>query len=346
MYAFKSGDKCRTLKKESFTYYMRKNYLSPVAILFPVFIACFASAQNLVTNCSFEQHSLCPDNEDQIERSTGWFKTNGDADYYNSCSPNPSWSVPPQDNYQLAASGNAFAGASFFTKQMGSYEVIQTQLSSPLSVGVTYYVSFKVNLCLNFQLFMNQVINKIGAKFTTGSPPLINNSAQVYTNALVNDTANWTTISGSFIADSAYTHLFLGVFFDTSNVTSIIVSPPALIYRAYYLIDDVCVSDNPAEVCSLVGIGETSSENSFSLFPNPAGEELKIKNAELKIEKVGITDLLGKEVLNSTVLPFSSGRRGLGDEVIINVSSLLPGIYFLTVTDDKKNKTVKRFIKM
>src|SRR4026207_802838 len=125
---------------------MKRNKL--LLAIMAMSMASFTSAQNLVTNCSFEQHDTCPDNEAQIQRSMGWLKTYGDADYYNACSSS-AWTVPPQINYQLAATGNAFAGAILFGEQVGGVEVIHTVLSSPLTIGLTYYVSFKVNLCYN-----------------------------------------------------------------------------------------------------------------------------------------------------------------------------------------------------
>jgi len=317
---------------------MKKKYPFPSIIVILLLQISFSGAQNLVSNCSFEQHDTCPDNAGQMQRATGWFNTYGNADYYNSCSSSD-WTVPPHINYQLAATGNAFAGATLFSEQVGSIEMIHTILSAPLSIGTTYYVSFKVNLCLNASEFTNQAIDKIGAKFTTGGhAPLINNSAQVYTNTIVVDTANWTTISGSFVADSAYTRLYLGVFFDTAHVASVMVVP-SLIDRAYYFIDDVCVSPNPADVCALVGIAEASAQNAFMLYPNPVAGELRIQNSELKIKNVEIVDVLGQRIYNSA---FNIQHS----ELTINVSSLSPGIYFVVITDEKNNRALKKLIKL
>lgn len=317
---------------------MKKKILCLAFLALLLLIISFSQAQNLVANCSFEQYDTCPDNQGQIERATGWFKTYGAADYYNSCSTG-AWTVPPPVHPQLAATGNAFVGLNLFGEQVGGVEVIHTVLSSPLTAGITYYVSFKVNLCINPAAFMNEAIDKIGARFTTGTPPFIDNIAQVYTNTVITDTTNWTTISGSFVADSAFTHMYIGIFFDTAHVNSVILAPSG-IDRAYYFIDDVCVSPNPSEICSGVGIEEASNESAFILYPNPARGELRIKNAGLRIEKVEINN-----AFSTNVLPFSRERRGLGEE-LINVSSFPPGIYFITLTDEKKNRITKRFVKM
>lgn len=91
----------------------------------------------------------------------------------------------------------------------------------------------------------------------------------------------------------------------------------------------------------VVGMDELSNEeNSFSLFPNPARSELRIKNSELKIKDIEIYNTLGRKVLSKTVPSFSSRRRSLEDEVI-NISSLVPGIYFVKIKTDDGAKTQK-----
>jgi hypothetical protein len=73
----------------------------------------------------------------------------------------------------------------------------------------------------------------------------------------------------------------------------------------------------------------------FSIFPNPVNNELTIENGELQIELVEIYNVMGKICLRSD-LPYRT----------INVSSLIPGIYFVTVADKNGNKIAKKFVKM
>ena len=295
------------------------------------------TAQNLISNCSFEAYDTCPDNETQIQRSIGWFKTTADADYFNSCSINPWSDVPPSLNYQLAATGDAFAGAILYIQGNNLREIIHTQLSSPLVIGIQYYVSFKVNLCLNGAAQMNLAIDKIGAKLTTGGVPAINNTAHVYSNTVIIDTMNWTTISGSFIADSAYTTLYLGVFFDTLNVTTQQLAPTVMFDRAYYFIDDVSVSSNALTTCTPVGIEEPIGVNGFSLFPNPVSSELNFSFPE-----TGNYFLTIKNTLGETILVKSVREK----EFSVDVKDFPAGIYFVAVTDEKRNVVMKKFLKM
>ena len=314
-----------------------KIFFSAILIFLSLVLSERSSAQNLIANCSFEAYDTCPDNETQIERSIGWFKTTGDADYFNSCSLNPWSDVPPSLNYQLPATGDAFAGAIFYIRGIGAMEIIHTQLTAPLTTGLTYYISFKVNLCLNGAAQMNLAMNKIGAKLTNGGVPAINNAAHVYSSAVITDTMNWTTISGSFIADSAYTHLYLGVFFDTLNVTAQQLAPTITFDRAYYFIDDVSVSANASTPCIPVGIDEYSGENFISLFPNPASSQLNFSFPRTGNYSLSIKSILGKTILIKSVTE---------KEFSVDVKDLPAGVYFVTVTDGNKNKVMRKFVKM
>jgi len=86
-----------------------------------------------------------------------------------------------------------------------------------------------------------------------------------------------------------------------------------------------------------VGIKENSPTTSISLFPNPATTELRIQNAELKIKKVEIYDVLGQRVFNQQPTANS-------DELVINVSAFMSGIYFVVATDGK-NIARQKFVK-
>ena len=85
-----------------------------------------------------------------------------------------------------------------------------------------------------------------------------------------------------------------------------------------------------------VGI-ETIAEQAVKIYPNPVKDELKIENGELRIENVEITDLTG-----SALLFPSFGRVGGGFSV--NVSTLVPGVYFIKIETDKGIVT-RKFVK-
>jgi hypothetical protein len=83
------------------------------------------------------------------------------------------------------------------------------------------------------------------------------------------------------------------------------------------------------------------NEDGFRVSPNPATSELRIQNAEFRIEKVEMYNMVGEVVLDLTLNPSPEGE-GLR----VDVSSLREGIYFVTLTDENGNKVVRKFVKM
>src|SRR5437762_305023 len=74
------------------------------------FTSCFAHAQNLVQNPSFEDTVSCPNAFDQMYRAAGWSSFRGTPDYFNGCAQNTSTSVPVNTwGYQPTYDGNAYA---------------------------------------------------------------------------------------------------------------------------------------------------------------------------------------------------------------------------------------------
>jgi hypothetical protein len=88
------------------------------------------------------------------------------------------------------------------------------------------------------------------------------------------------------------------------------------------------ISESP---CIPTGIN-TAPENSLTVFPNPAGEELKIQNAESRIEGIEIYNKLGQKVL-SMHHPSTS----------VDVSKLKPGVYFIRLIS-KEETVFRKFI--
>jgi uncharacterized membrane protein YqhA len=79
--------------------------------------------------------------------------------------------------------------------------------------------------------------------------------------------------------------------------------------------------------------------NSVLLSPNPATSEIKIESGEMEIAAIEIYDVVGQRLS----LPLNPLK---GTSASINVSSLSPGIYFVTARDEKGNSVTKKFVKM
>ena len=77
----------------------------------------------------------------------------------------------------------------------------------------------------------------------------------------------------------------------------------------------------------------------LNVYPNPAKEELRIRNAELKIEKIEIYNAHGERIFSQ---PVTTNLK----QVTISVADFPPGIYFITVTDQAGNKVTKKVVKI
>ncbi|MEO5673182.1 MAG: hypothetical protein ABIQ74_00910 [Chitinophagales bacterium] len=112
-----------------------------------IFFHMCLQAQNLLPNASFEDHTSCPTMAGQVDSVTHWFQVTESPDYFNSCSPISSLSVPNNlFGYQLPVYGDAYCGMWCYNPSPNSREYIGTELDNPLVIGQQYFVSFNINL--------------------------------------------------------------------------------------------------------------------------------------------------------------------------------------------------------
>lgn len=307
------------------------------------------SAQNLVFNPSFEDTVQCP-NSGWIIYSLGWKPYSSSPDYFNVCVPEfYGYSVP--NNFtgtQLAASGQAYAGAICYIEQETDYslnrEILGGDLTSSLTIGQKYFVSFKVVAIPNtLNIGSSMFIDKLGALFSTipytnidsTTIPPIENFAHVYTDSIITDTTNWTTIFGSFTADSAYIYVSIGNFFKNNN-TDTIHHTNSSYPNAYYLFDDICVSTDSAFCVNYVyiGIEDELIESNFNIYPNPTSDFVNITFEDNKVHSIVIYNSIGEAVLNRSI-----SRRSN-----INVSTLSQGLYYIQTSTNNRLTSKKLII--
>lgn len=264
---------------------------------------------NLVQNPSFEDTVQCPINNSQIDRAQGWWSASDSPDYFNNCSINPNFSTPYNwGGYQPPGTGVAYSALGTYAPCCPNIrEIIMSQLTTTLTVGTKYYVSFKACLSIDPSIQALIATNKLGAKFskntfTWTSPPPLNNFAHVYTNTIITDSVNWTLVKGSFVADSNYKYVMIGNFFNDANTSSYTFTNTSL-NCAYYYIDDVCVSTDSMLCMVTTSINNFTLSKSFAVYPNPASDKLFISSLEgLRISKVNIIDEFGQVVLSRNYL--------------------------------------------
>jgi gliding motility-associated-like protein len=202
-------------------------------------------AQNLVPNWSFEQYSHCPTTYTQIGYAIGWHPSYVDnccgyqVEYLNACG-SPGFQVPSSVwGYKYASTGVAYmAQASMApTVKVNYRENIYTKLTSPLVPGRRYYVSMRA--C--HATFCQVATNNDGVRFSTDTTFAVDNIAAVHSTNVISDTATWTTISGCYVADSAYTYVGVGNFFDDAHTTTTTSCPSCSNPYPGYFVDDISV---------------------------------------------------------------------------------------------------------
>jgi hypothetical protein len=90
------------------------------------------------------------------------------------------------------------------------------------------------------------------------------------------------------------------------------------------------------EFC-IPGVGISNYEtNNFTIYPNPAKDELRVEHGELRIINVEIYDVYGRKVLSHTA--------NLSPHTTLNISTLSSGVYFIRLMDEQ-GCYMQRFIK-
>ena len=295
-----------------------------------IFLFCsYSYGQNLVVNPSFEDHDTCPDYLSQLSRATNWYSIRMTPDYYNVCAPNLSSKVPSNwFGNAKPASGNAYAGigSSWAGNSYVFPECVGSKLITPLEKGKKYFVSFKVFLSQKGNPYQWCGVNKLGALFSTVSysekkPAPICNCSQVFTNEIITDTSNWTRIKGFFVADSNYTYVGIGRFFDYPSTSSIQLAGTQC--NAYYFLDDVCVSTDSVFASKFAWPNNEgySEEVEVFIYPNPFINKLTVKTKNSNQNEIVLYDVLSREFI----------RQSFTDSTELYTEHLSNGVYLYSV---------------
>lgn len=306
-----------------------------ICFCFVIFFSNASRCQNLVLNPGFEDTLDCPINANQLLFATNWYNFGQSPDYFHSCSFNPDFSTPNNwGGYQVPSSGKAYAAfGTYLSRMFGLYDTRDfcgVQLSSTLNISTKYYISFKVSLSLNDYIQSNCATNNIGALFSTtpytwDNPPARNNFSHInYTN-IITDSISWTTVFGSFVADSAYQYLIIGNFYNDLNTDTLIMGVDSNCYYGYYYLDDVCVSTDSAYTYNYItNVEETLRKNNVFVFPNPFDEFIRMmNNSDEPLVSLIIYDQYGRAVYKQA--------EPVNDFTKIETSYLHSGMYVLSV---------------
>ena len=273
-----------------------------------LFMPNVARSQNLVPNPGFEETDTCTFGLG-LGALHHWYSAYYTPDHLQSCQPYGTANGLPmnQFTYQQPFEGNSCAGIFTYDGSSGNEwrEWLMVHLLDTLVPGQTYYCSFLANAAFggNAMTLNRLASNHLGMLFTTynrqwtwgDSDPAALNLAHVEYPQILSDTVDWTLVSGSFLADSAYTYVMIGNFFSNALTDTLhfISAVPAWAMYSYALVDAVCVSPNP-DGCGLSHSVEEIGGPTPFVFPNPATEALVIGNATGS--EAVVLDILGQRV--------------------------------------------------
>lgn len=90
-----------------------------------------------------------------------------------------------------------------------------------------------------------------------------------------------------------------------------------------------------------VGVDEPMPGEKLSIYPNPVKNTLfiQVKNNQSASMRIKITDLVGMEVAEKTIIPDNGNKT-----TPVDVSFLRDGIYLLRITDENNNSFTKKII--
>ena len=314
---------------------MIKKSLFLICVLFTL----KSSAQNLVPNPSFEDTVSCPTNSGQIDHSNGWSAFNSSPDYFHLCSQTIV-SVPNNiGGFQIPHTGNAYAGL-YSRISNNQREYIGRNLGSPLQIGTKYFFSMYVSLSsIDSAQGFTCSTNNLGVKFTNmlfndSSPLQITNNAQIYETTIISDTIGWALISGSFVADSSYSYIVIGNFFDDQNTLTNFFYNDTTYKAAYYFIDDICLSTDSTYSLYWTNLNNYENDVSFNIYPNPTINFFQIDFPSETFYTIEISNSIGEIIY----------KKNNGSLSSFHYNEILPkGIYIISIIE-KNRKTSKKLI--
>jgi gliding motility-associated-like protein len=217
-----------------------------------------------ITNPSFEDYTACPlgnsfPTQQWIDSCKGWTTpTYATSDYFNACNSNGLNDVPNNTlaYYQPSFHGNGYCGFlaySISPNQMWS-EYLQTKLKQKLVANEIYNFTMRINRANGF----NFSVKNIGAHFSkdslrdkTTTRPFNFTPTVLNSTGFLNDTLDWTLVSGTFKANGNEEYLTIGWYGDTITSDYTWFTPPdtvpvtgELLYltETYYLVDSLTLS--------------------------------------------------------------------------------------------------------
>jgi hypothetical protein len=330
-----------------------------ILLLLPV----FAKGQNIVPNPTFYTYWSCPPSQSQINLCKYWYNvTSVTPDYWNACNTNPYTSCPSNFAGYQSAPDSAMTGVFTYAPRANAREYFGTDIPA-LTIGETYQVTVKVSLADSVEYASDGlgVFFYVDAKPDTTLDTLIVVTPQIdYTSyGVISDKVNWTILTASFVADSAYTHLVIGNFKSDTNI-SLVHTPTywsAYANASYYYFDSVSVEKviaikptdtitviiSPGTIDSVTGTIDSIKTTQTTileqdleeLYPNPVTDELVINTSRRAYQSFTITNSIRQVMMQKSITSSTTA---------VNTKSLPKGVYMI-VLKGEEGVSVQRFLK-
>lgn len=290
--------------------------------------------QNLVSNPSFENYTVCPTAIGQVTYATGWTSPvnhMGSPDYLNVCGP--ATISRTDDNYfgnQVPNSGNAYIGiATWYQTAPQFREYVQTQLTSPLVAGTTYQVSMYVSLgdktshlTDGIQVhFRNSPISGSG----TWNPLPVTPQVIQPTGSVIGDKTQWTLFSRTFVATGGEQYMVIGNFDNDASTATQFLSAGTFT-AGYYYIDDVSLDPATTLQASLLDYNGTMENSAARIFWKTTNEQQVVS-----YEVQRSTDLISFETIGQ--LTATGATQNVSDYLFTDLAvPQVPRVYYRIVS--------------
>jgi len=285
----------------------------------------------MVHNYSFEQDTACPTTTGHIDYASEWFPAGAGADYFDSCCNNCTVDVPLNYmGYQGAyPGGHAYAGFYLYKEYVSNYRGYIQGTLDPLTTG--HYYRVRIHLSGSSQMQYGcpcpQVYFYINQTLPANNQVLPFHPQFVYLQDVGGDTINWFVPNKIIYADSAYTKMLIGNFYDdanshpTNNPFQYPITPEA--HAAYTYIDEISVVD--ITTAYLAGLEE--EQQKVTVYPNPLTEyaTFSFSNPQAQPHTLAVYNMQGIQA------------RTIGDitsnEVVFKRDELPAGYYFYRLSN-------------
>lgn len=205
-----------------------------------------SAQQNLVPNGSFEEYTVCPNNQGQV---TGYLKnwfdpTFSSSDYFNTCSINNITGLPSNIyGYKNPKTGNGITGFVTYQSSLSNYrEYVCIKLNEKLERNKSYCISFYISLSGSSKFASNNigfllVADTIGLYnyfYSNINIPPTRSDTLIYS-----DTTKWNKVEFIYKNyNNSSEFLIIGTFNSDANLKTKVINPNGF-EGAYYYLDDV-----------------------------------------------------------------------------------------------------------